>query len=766
MATDTTIPSATQPNATTTLEGVRGTIDEAVLRRVGADLASRFVQYESDRRIAELRWEMNARQYLGIYDPDIESKLDKNRSRAYPKLTRVKCVSMLSRLMNLLFPTDDKNWSVAASPVPDLDERDLQSVLDSLMPAAASPMQAPGMPAPPVPAKPSDDVIEQAIRDFAKGRAKRMEVEIADQLDELGGSRKVDYVMLCRKVLASGIRYGCGILKGPFVEEETLRRWEQDASGRLVAKPYTAFRPRFEFVPIWDYYPDMSAKSLNQMDGQFERVVMSKHQVTMLKQRPDFMANQIDAFLRESPTGNYVRRAFETELRAMGSAINVSQASRNKFEAVVWDGYMSGQDMANMGVDVPEDKLYEDVRANVWIMGNRVIRAQLDPWSKLKTDGEMPMYHHFIFEEDESFLLGNGLPQIMRDSQMGLCAAVRMALDNGAVQRVFEINRAIISLNQDVEAINPDHIFYRDDDQVATMQYPAIRQINLDSHLNELQGLAKMFQDFADQETFVNPATGGDLQKGPSEPFRTAAGASMLRGDAALPFKDVVRSFDTFTESVIGALLVFNRNFNADEAIRGDFKPVARGATSLIAKEVLGSQLDQYAQTLQPEERPYIKWPELARARARVRDLDTEEVVMNDAECEQVDAQRQQQAAAQQAQAEQLAAAEVRKLLSDVLKNLSQAGKNAANAEATTANTILGAMEKGLNPDQVSATNLTETGNGTGSAAAGAAPDGSGAGGAGAPAGAAGAVGPVVAPAALAHAAQGSGLTAAAMPAG
>ncbi|PFH12853.1 hypothetical protein [Burkholderia sp. JKS000303] len=766
MATDTIIPSATQPNATTTLEGVHGKIDDAVLRRVGADLASRFTQYETDRRIAELRWEMNARQYLGIYDPDIESKLDKNRSRAYPKLTRVKCVSMLSRLMNLLFPTDDKNWTVAASPVPDLDEKDLQSVLDSLMQAAAPQMQAPGMPAPPTPAKPSDEAIEQAIRDFAKSRAKRMELEIEDQLAELGGARMADYVALCRKVLSSGIRYGCGILKGPFVEEQTQRRWGQDAAGRLVAQPYTAYRPRFEFVPIWDYYPDMSAKALNQMDGQFERVVMSKHQVIMLKQRQDFMASQIDAFLRESPTGNYVRRAFETELRAMGSALNVSQAARNKFEAIVWEGYMSGRDMANMGVDVPDDKLDEDVRANVWVMGNRVIRAQLDPWSKLKTDGEMPMYHHFIFEEDESFLLGNGLPQIMRDSQMGLCAAVRMALDNGAVQRVFEINTRILNLHQDIEAINPDHIFYRDDDQLATMQYPAIRSIDLQSHLGELQSLAKMFQEFADTETFVNPATGGDLQKGPSEPFRTAAGASMLRGDAALPFKDVVRSFDAFTESVVGALLVFNRNFNSDQSVQGDFKPVARGATSLIAKEVLGSQLDQYAQTLQPEERPYIKWPGLARARARVRDLDTEEVVMNDSECQQVDEQRQQQAAAQQAQAQQMAAAEVRKLLSDSLKNLSQAGKNAANAEATTANTILGALEKGLNPDQVSAPNLMETGNGAGTAAAGAAPDGRGAGAAGASGVAGGAVGPVVAPAALANAAQGSGLTAAAMPAG
>jgi hypothetical protein len=53
------------------------------------------------------------------------------------------------------------------------------------------------------------------------------------------------------------------------------------------------------------------------------------------------------------------------------------------------------------------------------IVGN-VIKAEVNPWVSLLDDAAgMKMWHHFIFEEDESFILGNGLPNIMRDSQLG-----------------------------------------------------------------------------------------------------------------------------------------------------------------------------------------------------------------------------------------------------------------------------------------------------------------------------------------------------------
>jgi hypothetical protein len=661
-------------------------IDPEGVKRLGATLARRFTQYESDRRLAELKWARNARQYLGIYDPDVELKMDPNRSRAYPKVTRVKCVSMLSRLMNLLFPTDDKCWGIGASPVPNLAQDDLQSVLDQALNVAQG-------------QTPSDETIEQAIREFAKKRALRLEREVEDQLQELGGSRSLDFVALCRKVLASGIQYGMGVLKGPMLEEVTLRHWQKDASGRLMAVPYQTMRPRFEFVPIWEYYPDMSAKDISQMDGQFQRIVMSKHQVTMLAQRPDFLKAQVEEFLRISPSGNYKRKAFETDIKAMGVQVNVTESERNKYEALIWQGYVSGKELQAAGADVPEAQLQQDVQAQVWFMGDTVIKADLDPWSTLDTDGAVPMYHHFVFEEDESSLLGNGLPNIVRDSQMGICAGTRMVMDNGSVQRNFEVNTELLSMGQDMTSIQTDKIWYRSDTNPATVQIPAVRNIELPMHLPEMQALVKMFQEFADQETFVGAATGGDMQRGPSEPFRTASGASMLRGDAALPFKDVVRNFDVFTESVIGAVINFNRNYNDDERLRGDFTPVARGATSLIAKEVLGIQLDNLAQTLTPEEKLYINMRELVRARVRVRDLTVEDIVVDDAEADRREAAQAQAQQEQQVQQTKLIEAQIREILANSLNKIAQAGKNTANADATTANVLLAALEKGIDPN-------------------------------------------------------------------
>lgn len=677
------IYSATQPEASTVLDqSVAPPIKPEAMKKLGAKMAQKFTQYEADRKMAELKWARNARQYLGVYDPEIDSALDKNRSRAYPKLTRVKCVSMLSRLMNLLFQAGDKNWTVAPSPVPNLDEQDLQGILNRFR-------VEPGQQA-------DSDAIDRAIYEFAKDKAKNLEVEIEDQLQELGGGHTMNYVALCRKVLMSGIQYGAGILCGPYIEEQEVRTWEADASGKLVATPKTSFRPRYDCVSIWDYYPDMSAKMLHQMEGQFLRRVMSKHQLIALKQRKDFNAKQIDVALTQYPQGNYMRKAFETELRADGPQVNAQDHQRGKYEAICWYGYCTGAELRDCGVKVKDDDLNRDKMCEIWTVGNVVIKVMLNPWEDLGVYSRMNHFHHFIFEEDETFILGNALPNIMRDSQMGVCAATRISLDNASIQRVFELNRKLLSANNDQTAITPDKIFYREDEDERTLAFPAIRVIDIPSKLPDNQALVRMFQEFADSETFVSAATGGDMQRGPSEPFRTATGASMLRGDAALPFKDVVRNFDAFTESVIGSIINFNKVFNPDPKIRGDFTPIARGATSLIAKEVLGMQLDNLATTLTDEEKRYLKPLALLRERVRVRDLVVNDLVMTDAEAKEKDAQDAQVAQRQMAQQEAMVEAETQETRSQTAKNISQAGKNDANAAGEKADMVMGAMEMGI----------------------------------------------------------------------
>lgn len=691
-------------------------LDDSEAKKLGSDLAAKFTRYEADRRQAELKYARNARQYLGIYDPEVESQMDPQKSKAYPKLTRVKCVSMLSRLMNLLFPTDDKNWNVAPSAVPELTTPDLQAVLDRVSAAAKT--------AEP-PRSVTSQEIELEIRKVAETRAARLGLEIEDQLQELGGNKTADYVALSRKVLASGIQYGMGVLKGPYVATAKQRQWINNAAGQLVATVTDVERPRFTFVSVWDYYPDMTAKTFDQMEGQFERVVLAKNKLEELKTRPDFLSSQINKVLKETPNGNYVRRPFETDLRAMGVQQNVQDADKNKYEAIVWEGYLSGKQLFKVGLDVPESQRAGDVRAVVWTIGDTPIKIELDPWTVLLKEEAPAMYHHFIFEEDESSIIGNGLPNIMRDSQMGVCAGARMVMDNGAIAcgLNLEVNTALLMPGQDTTNITGNKIYHRDDDSITTMQIPAVRAIELPSRVNELKTIIDLFSGFADQETFVNAATGGDIQKGPSEPFRTAAGSSMLRGDAALPFKDVVRNFDMFTQSVIGSLIAFNKQFNKNPDVQGDFQAVARGATSLIAKEVLGIQLDNLAATLTDEEKMFIDMYELAKARVRVRDLEVNTIVVTQDEANKRLAAAAAKQQAQDEQQQKMIEAQIREILASTLKSISQAGKNSAAAEATTANVILTALEKGVSPDAVANT----SGGGAASEQNTAVPGGSGA---------------------------------------
>jgi len=663
-------------------------LNKEKIKSLGSKLASDFQMYEKDRRLAELQWTKNLRQYLGKYDDEVDREIPKDKSRAYPKLTRVKVVSMVSRLMNLLFPSSEKCWEVGPSPVPNLSAEDLTTILEGLQ-------QDPN-------AEVTDATITNAVLEFARERARNLETEIADQLTELGGAKTVSFISLCRRVLMSGVMYGAGVLKGPLVRSRAQRRWQlNQQTNKVEALDTPILIPQFQFTPLWDYYPDMSAKYLHQMDGQFERIVMSRTQVRKLADNSEFFEDQILTYLKDHQQGNYKPKAYESEVKSLGVHNNTPQNDR-KYEVIVWDGAVSGHYLKGCGLDIPEAKLADMHQAIVWSIDDTVIRANLNPWAMLGEDNPLPSYHVFIFEEDESALMGNGLPQIMRDSQLGTAAATRMILDNAGVVcgDMVEVNTQLLRPDQDLIGIFANKIWYRDDESPQTVNTPAVRSISMNSHLDELLKVNDLFRNNADQETFVNPATGGDMQKGPSEPFRTAAGASMIQGQAALPFKDVVRAFDVFTESVIGSLIVFNKHFNQKPSIKGDFQAIARGSTSLIAKEVRGMAADDLARSVTPGEAIYVDWYELLKERVRVRDMSLNVVV------DEAEKKRREEAQAADAKAKdvlntELIRSEIRKTLAEAVKNLSQSDKNAAGAEAVRYDALLSGLEKGVTPAEV-----------------------------------------------------------------
>lgn len=678
-------------------------ISSSELAQLGQDRRRLFDQYASDRTVAEQKWLRNLRQYLGIYDPEIERQLSTTRSKAYPRVTRVKCISVLSRIMNLMFPGNERNWELKASPSPDMSPEDVMQAIQD----AQRKQQEAGINEPL-----TDASVKEAVQSLADQRAVDLSLLIDDQFQELGGDQTIDYVALNRKVAASGILYGLGVLRGPFVREVQSTTWGLDPETQQPApRTVTRYKPQFEFLPVWDFYPDLSAKTFTSMDGYFLRLVMSRTQLRALANRSDFFGEQIREYLNNNMQGNYRPRTHETELRAMGikAAVNDMKAETMKYEIIVWNGPVSGQALRQAGVEVEADKLADDIDAEIWMIDSTVIKADINPWRKMGV--EVRTIHTFLFDEDDTSPVGNGLPNVIRDSQMSISASARMLLDNASVTcgPNMELNTDRLRPDQDMSSIEPYKIWYTEGTG-ADAQWPAVRNIDINSHMDELLKVLDLFTKFADMETFVGPATGGDMEHGYSEPMRTAAGASMLRGDAALPFKDIVRNFDTFTQSTLTSVVQFNRKFNPDQAPEGDYNVIARGATSLIAKEIRGIQVDQLAATLSPEERIHVDERKLVEARFAVRDLTN--LLVSPDEAKRRQAQAAQAAQEQQAQMQEMSAAQIRKTLAEAFKNVSQGQKNIGAAEATTINAALDVLERGAQSeaDQAGATSTGGSG--------------------------------------------------------
>lgn len=641
---------------------VAPTLNPEGIKALGILLYSRFGQYEKDRKEVELQWLRNLRQHRGIYDPEISNKIPDDQSRAYPKVTRTKVVNTVARLMEMMFPQTEKNYGIEASPLPDLATEDLQLVLDQL----ATENTAGGAL--------DDSVIEKAIKSFADAKAERMAVEIDDQLSEL------EYITLARRIVGSAVLYSVGILEGPQTIDKKARTWKPDPiTGALKAVAIEKVAPAYEFVPVWEWYPDLSAKMFAQTDGSFRRHIWSRHQVSELAKRTDFIESQVKRFLRDNLSGNYRERHWETDLRSQRSdKSNVNNLSGRKYEGWSFWGFVSGRDLRACGVAVKDTDLDTEFEANVWGLDNVVIKAQLNPY-----DAQIRPYHTFVFEEDDINLLGTGLPAVIRDSQLAVCEASRMLLDNASIVcgPMLETNVDLLMPGQSLDIYARKNFLREGTGVEAGMR--AVNSITLDSHMTELQAIIELFMGFADSETALPPPAMGDLSQGGSEALRTQGGASMLLGAAALPIRDTVRNFDRFTTSFISSLYHWNMQFNTNEAIKGDFQVIARGSTSLIAKEVRGTHLDQFITTLSPDEKMYLKTREVLEERMKVRDLPL--TLMEDKEI--VDKKLQEQAAQAQATAAGQAAmirAEVKATIAGAFKDFALAIKASASANADT----------------------------------------------------------------------------------
>ena len=102
-----------------------------VMDSFGYRLRNQFSQNKVYRRPKELQWLEDLRSMKGLYDPDV--RIEPGNSKVYPKIPRSKVNIVLSRLHQMLFSEQDKNWEIDITPYPKISKEIVTQIAMALV---------------------------------------------------------------------------------------------------------------------------------------------------------------------------------------------------------------------------------------------------------------------------------------------------------------------------------------------------------------------------------------------------------------------------------------------------------------------------------------------------------------------------------------------------------------------------------------------------------------------------------------------------------
>lgn len=612
--------------------------------RLGA-LASRldglFREQAMQKLPLEERWLVCLRQYNGQYDDEVLQRIrEAGGSEAYVNLTRVKCNTVEAREAEMVAPTEDRNWVISPTPVPELvTATKLATASDS---GGAAPTAS------------TDD--QQASSEAAatlraaEVASEGMQTVMDDQMEEAGLNA------VHRQVIHHKVVLGTGILKGPVIQARVKRTFKRQAQRDTATGVEVSvwaevieedLRPGAQSVSPWDFFPDMRATSMDDCEFTFERHRYNRQALSDLRHLPGFSEVAIEAAIAAGPAAamtGLVDQAVSDDLR--------NRRASSRFEVIEYQGPVEAADLEAAGYLVPERLGTGSLQGVVWMCNGQVLKASLT----LMRESES-VYDAVPFERDDTCLFGFGLPYRMRHSQAAGNSAWRMVLDNArnsvGPQVVFQKGK-VKPTNGD-KRVAPNKTWEVDE---GIDVRGAFGVFAVSPNFRSMFDILQMVREFADEETGM-PA----IAQGQQLPTitKTAEGMSILMNAANTVLRRIVREYDDWiTTRFIKRLYRWNMKFNEREDIKGDYAVKALGSASLLLAEQQSKglmQLSQLAMT-NPEFARRTKWGDLYRQLVKSLRISADALVMTEDEFAQ-EQQRQSQQPSQVAPEIQVKLAEV-----------------------------------------------------------------------------------------------------------
>lgn len=642
-------------------------LNKEALVSLGNKYRASFEKNEALRQSKEQEWLESLRQIELVYDPESEAKMGKDEHKMYPGYTRSKVYPLLAKLYQYLLPEKERNWNIIPTPKPTVNKKTLDFVINHLEKTIGAEQI-------------NQQTIEMAVKEVIAMRCEKMAIEIQDQLIE------DNYRNTLKDFIKSMVIYGTGIMRCPLTQEKTAINivkkqfnikdmffWKK--INKWQVETVKEYRPTGECIPIWNFFPDMNAITINKCNFIDYLIPMTKHDLHGLAKREDFFGDIIYDFIKENPEGNYKLRNWENS--AQSSSANPTQVNTSlSYEVVERNCYIDGDELKETGI-VSDSDIKDEYFCNVWLLGNNIIKIAV--WPEDLFTQITDIYHVGYYDKNEVSIFGKGLPRIIRYPQLALAACDRYSLKNAAWVSgpCGEVNIEHLAPGQEETAdkLHPGKFFIKsvrgnDGNQRVLHFY------NVDSRISDYLALKNDLRNQGDMDSSLPSYLFGNPTPSPDN----SVGGARIRFANMIDFvKSVIASIDEAHKAYITAIYKWNMKYNPNEDIKGDMQIQTIGTNAALIKDAAFEQIAFFVQSLPPEGRVYIKWRELIKESIKLVLPDTDKFIKTDEELAQEWEQQAQN---------QMQATETQKRLAEakIAKDMSQAQKIQANMQKILAN--------------------------------------------------------------------------------
>lgn len=526
------------------------------------------------------------------------------RSTVFLNITRPYCDAGSARVGDMLLPTDDRNWSIRPTPIPELSEVAKMPVPPGMeqSPAAQAVAQA-------------QQVLEQA-----KKQAEAAEKRIEDWHIEC------QYHAEVRKVIEDCARIGTGVLKGPVPTKRKNKRAMQTADG-VALEIQVEIVPESKRVDPWNLFPAPDCgEDIHNGSYLVERDYLTAKQLKDLKGVPGYLSEQIDAVLDEGP-----QKADQRATKSPHQA-KVETKDTDRFEIWYFYGCFDKEDLEAADVDSDKDQEY----GLITMVNNRVIKGALNP---LET-GEFP-YDVIPWQRRAGHWAGVGICRQIRTPQRMLNAAVRNMMDNSGMSAGPQIAiwRNKLEPADGSWEITPRKLWYVKEDADVRGVQDAIFAWNIPSLQADLNNIVMFALKMAEDCTGLPMLLQGSQGQAPD----TVGGMTMLQNNASTVLRRIARSFDDcITTPHIRRWYQWLLDFGEDDSEKGDFIIDARGSSALVERDIQNQSIMQMAPMAVPGNPFGIDPKRWFREACAAQKLDAKKFQMSEEEMAQMQQQPQQ----------------------------------------------------------------------------------------------------------------------------